>query len=65
MGKGPNWWELAYPVLEGGNGVHTFFRDMWHGMHDGVYIALREAVNSMKDKGNVPEEIVITGFRRR
>jgi hypothetical protein len=45
--KGPAWWDLPYPVYENGNRVHSFFRDMWHGMRLATYDALSSAVEDM------------------
>jgi len=38
--KGPNWWDIPYAVYDGGNRVHSFFRDMWYGMRDETFRAL-------------------------
>ncbi|KAF1921321.1 hypothetical protein BDU57DRAFT_510070 [Ampelomyces quisqualis] len=63
MGKGPNFWDLPYPVFEGGNRVHSFFRDMWHAMRGDVFGALDEAVRRMREcAGSGPERVVVTGF---
>ncbi|KAH7079352.1 hypothetical protein BKA63DRAFT_563987 [Paraphoma chrysanthemicola] len=60
--KGPNWWDLPYPVYVDGNRVHSFFRDMWHGMRDAAFQALGEAVQSILARGGAVKNIVVTGF---
>jgi hypothetical protein len=63
MAKGPGWWELPYPVFDDdGNRLHSFYRDMWHGMRAATFEAVKKAVDIMKEKGKVPKKVVITGF---
>ncbi|CAI9635564.1 unnamed protein product [Alternaria burnsii] len=60
--KGPNWWDIPYAVYDGGNRVHSFFRDMWYGMRDETFRALSEAIRNIKEKGSTPRKITIAGF---
>jgi hypothetical protein len=60
--KGPNLWDIPYAVYNDGNRVHSFFRDMWHGMRDATFRALSEAIRNTKEKGSTPRKITITGF---
>ncbi|OAL45382.1 hypothetical protein IQ07DRAFT_684305 [Pyrenochaeta sp. DS3sAY3a] len=60
--KGPAWWDFPYPVYENGNRVHSFFRDMWHGMRQETYEALSSAVDEMAARGATPKQIIVTGF---
>lgn len=60
--KGPAWWHFPYPVHENGNRVHSFFRDMWHGMRVETYNALSSAVDDMAARGATPKQIIVTGF---
>lgn len=61
-GKGPGWFSFPYPVHENGNRVHSFFRDMWWGMRQGTYDALRCAVEDIYARDEIPQQIVIAGF---
>ncbi|ATZ53960.1 hypothetical protein BCIN_09g07080 [Botrytis cinerea B05.10] len=56
-GKGPNWWNLPYPVYVYGNRVHSFYLDMWNGMKSAVFCALSDAVATMQDHSIVPKKI--------
>ncbi|KAI9701623.1 MAG: hypothetical protein M1820_006394 [Bogoriella megaspora] len=60
--KGPSWWDRPYPVYENGNRIHSFFRDMWHGMRSATYDALSRSVEDMTVRGATPKQITITGF---
>jgi hypothetical protein len=60
-GKEPGWWKWPYPVYENGNRVHSFFRDMWWGMRQPTYDALRCAVEDIALRDAVPGQIVIAG----
>jgi hypothetical protein len=60
--KGPNWWDIPYPVYTGGHRVHSFFRDMWHGMRTALFSALAEAIQSISQRHSVPKLITVTGF---
>jgi hypothetical protein len=35
---------------------------MWHGMRLATFEALKKVVDSMKEKGKVPKEVLIIGF---
>jgi len=61
-GKGPNWWELPYPVYTDGNRVHRFYRDVCHDMRAATLEALTKAVAGIASKGRSPREMVIAGF---
>ncbi|KAM3069084.1 hypothetical protein ACMFMG_004265 [Clarireedia jacksonii] len=61
-GKGPNWWDLPYPVYVNGNRVHRFYLDMWNGMKNTVFSALGDAIATMRGDGIVPKKVTITGF---
>ncbi|KAH6288706.1 hypothetical protein HBI39_215510 [Parastagonospora nodorum] len=60
--KGPNIWDIPFPVYTDGNRVHSFYRDMWHGMRASTLDALSEAVKCIVAKGNAPKSIVVAGF---
>ncbi|KAH7130694.1 hypothetical protein B0J11DRAFT_430374, partial [Dendryphion nanum] len=60
--KGPGWWEWPYPVYENGNRIHSFFRDMWHGMRQATFDALSSSLDDMVARGATPKQIIITGF---
>lgn len=62
LGKGPRWWEIPHPVFENGNMVHSFFRDMWHGMQQATYDALSSAVEDIAARGTTPKQIIVTGY---
>lgn len=61
-GKGPDWWELPYPVHINGDRVHSFYLDMWNGMKSAVFSGLANAVAKMREQDIVPEKVIITGF---
>jgi hypothetical protein len=61
-GKGPNLWNLPYPVYTNGNRVHSFYRDMWHGMRATTFDALSKVVDDIAAKGGVPKSLIMTGF---
>jgi hypothetical protein len=60
--KGPNWWDLPYPVYTQGNRVHSFFRDMWHGMRPTLFGALSGVIQNIIPSDSVPRLITVTGF---
>jgi len=60
--KGPNWWDIPFPVFSDGNLVHSFFRDLWWDMRRATLEALDEAIRSMVARGTEPKEVIVTGF---
>jgi hypothetical protein len=60
--KGPNWWDIPYPVFTEGNRVHSFFRDMWYGMRAALFEAFSAAIQKIVEEGAVPKQIIVTGF---
>ncbi|KAH9869063.1 hypothetical protein J1614_008140 [Plenodomus biglobosus] len=61
-GKGPNFWDLPYPVYIEGNRVHSFFHDMWCGMQEATFDALGDAVQSVLARGAEPKQIIVAGL---
>lgn len=61
-GKGPNFWDLPYPVYIEGNRVHSYFHDMWCGMQKATFDALGDAVQSVRARGAEPKQIIVAGF---
>ncbi|TGO56839.1 hypothetical protein BOTNAR_0214g00060 [Botryotinia narcissicola] len=61
-GKGPNWWDLPYPVYVDGNRVHSFYLDMWNGMKAAVFFTLDDIVTTMQDHNIVPKKLIIAGY---
>jgi hypothetical protein len=53
---------FPYPVYENGNRVHSFYRDMWHGMREATYQALSKAVECMLARGITPAQVIVSGF---
>lgn len=53
---------MPYPVFEGVCRVHSFFRNMWHGMRSEVFRAIGVRVERMREKGKVSESVVVTVF---
>jgi hypothetical protein len=63
MAKGPNWWDIPYPVYDvNGHRVYSFYRDMWNGMRVVAFEALKKAVEEMAKQGKLPKRLVVTGF---
>lgn len=61
-GKGPNWWDIPYPVHLDGNQVHSFYLDMWNGMKDACLTALSKSITAMQQKDLSPSKVIIAGY---
>lgn len=60
--KGLGLFDIPYPVYENGNQVHSFFRDMWHGMRQATYSAISRAVEEIAARRATPKQIIVTGY---
>jgi hypothetical protein len=61
-GRGPNWWDIPYPVHVNGDQVHSFYLDMWHGLKDALYLALTSAISKMQGDGIKPSKFIVAGI---